>query len=111
MIVCVGRDHWARRPPGLFRHFVSVGEGLAPPAGFVPYILIWGTFRRPGGKAPSKKGEGKTDGNKPAPSRPRRLRKTLTDLNFFDTVSLIFLCYAGFSIKQRRRVGWIGCFP
>ena len=47
MTICVGRDHWARRPPGLFRHFASVGEGLAPPAGFVPHRLLWGNFAAP----------------------------------------------------------------
>ena len=72
MIVCVGRDHWARRlrvakgaptpvgplcplcrrrggsqtRPSHLHPLVSVGEGLAPPAGFVPYLLIWGKFRR-----------------------------------------------------------------
>ena len=57
MTICVGRDHWARRPPGLFRHFASVGEGLAPPAGFVPHRLIWGTFRRSGGEWLSERSE------------------------------------------------------
>ena len=47
MTICVGRDHWARRPPGLFRHFASVGEGLAPPAGFALYLLILGHFAAP----------------------------------------------------------------
>ena len=60
MTICVGRDHWARRPPGLFRHFASVGEGLAAPTGLAPRRLILGGFRRPGGEPlleRSKRGE------------------------------------------------------
>ena len=87
MIVCVGRDHWARRlrvakgaptpvgplcplcrrrdgsqtRPSHLHPLVSVGEGLAPPPdGFAPRRLVGGGFRRPGGEPlleRSKRGE------------------------------------------------------
>ena len=59
MSLCRRRGGSQTRPSHL-HPLVSVGEGLAPPAGFVPYRLIQRGFRRPGGEPlleRSKRGE------------------------------------------------------
>ena len=45
-LLCRRRGGSQTRPPPLYP-LAPVGEGLAPPAGFVPYHLIWGDFAAP----------------------------------------------------------------